>query len=77
MTKILPRKHVAQVNLNERNINGEQRIAQCDAGVRERARVEQYERRSVLAGRLDAVDEFVFGIALDRVEFVPRRGRLS
>ena len=41
LAKLFPRVHVADVNLDERDGDGQQRVAQCHAGVGEGARIER------------------------------------
>ena len=43
MTECLARVHVAQVHFDEGDLHRKQRIAKCDAGVRERGRIEDDE----------------------------------
>ena len=71
MPEGFPRVHVAQVHLDERNLDREQGVAQRDAGVREAGRVEDDERD--VAGRrlVDALDQLGFGVALEAVRWWP------
>ncbi len=62
---------VGQVHFNERHTGAQQRVAQRDAGVREGARVDDHERHAVGAGPMDAIDELVFGVTLERDQLVP------
>ena len=68
MPKLLPRKRVAQVNFDKRNLNREERVAQRNAGVRKGTRVQDDEVDPVACGLLYAVDKFVFGITLEAGE---------
>ena len=67
--EFLARVHVADVDLDERDAHGEDRIAQRHAGVRQGARVDEDEI-GLARGRLDPVDEVRLGIALEGVELV-------
>ena len=69
-----PRVHVAQVHLDERDLHGEQRIAQRDARVGEAGGVEDDEGH--VAGRrlVDPRDQLGLGIALERRQVVPGLG---
>ena len=49
MPEIFAREYVAQVNFDERHRNGEERVAQRDAGVREGARIDDHESRPIAA----------------------------
>jgi len=62
---------VGQVYFNERYAGAEQRVAQRNAGVREGARVDDHERHSLGAGPMDAIDQLVFGVTLERDQLVP------
>ena len=65
LPEIFPRVHVADMNLNKGNVDSENRISYRDAGVCERARIEQNEVRIAV---LYAVDKFGFGVALQRLQ---------
>ena len=60
------RVHVAQVDLDERDLHRQQRVAQCDAGVGEAGRIEEDEGDVAVRRLVDAVDEFGFRVALLR-----------
>ena len=49
----------------------EERVAQCDAGMREAAGIQDGEADAVGLGRLHAIDELVFGVALEGDQLVP------
>lgn len=70
--KILPGKRIAQVNFDERDLNGQQGIPQGHACMREGARVQDNEFDLIVGGLLDTVNEFVFGIALKAVELASK-----
>jgi len=69
--KLFPGERIAQVNLDKRNLNSEQGVAQRDAGVREATRVQDDEFDPVDLGFLHPVNEFMFGIALKAGKLVP------
>jgi hypothetical protein len=69
-------RDVRQMQLDERNLRRQQRVAQCDARVSECGRIEQNHGDVLVARRVDAFDERRFGIALKRVELVAARRRL-
>ena len=64
-------RNVSRANVFDRctSMNGqlhaEQRVAQRDAGVGEAAGIDDGESDAIGLGRLDAIDEFVFGVALE------------
>jgi len=62
---------VGQVYFDERYAGAQQRVAQRNAGVRESARVDDHERHSFGAGPMDAIDQLVFGVTLERDQLVP------
>ena len=59
MAECLARVHVRQVHLDERDRDRGQRIAQGNAGVGERARVDHDEGGAVLRRRVHAIDQLV------------------
>jgi hypothetical protein len=61
--------------LDERQLHAQDRVAQGDTGVGEAARVDDGERDAVGLGRLHAVDQLVFGVALEGNQLVPPFGR--
>src|SRR6266446_1239211 len=62
---------VGQVHFDERHTGAEDGVAQRDAGVRERARIDDHERHAFGAGPMDAIDQLVFGVTLERDQLVP------
>ena len=74
MPKLLPRKRVAEMNFDKRNLNGKERVTQRHARVREAPGVQDDEIDAIDGGLLYAVDEFVFGIALEAGQRVPEFG---
>src|SRR5690606_2710397 len=58
------------MELDERDPDREQRVAQRNAGVREGRRIEQNEVDLLRAGRVDAPDQLVLGVALVGIERV-------
>ena len=78
MPKFLPRKRIAEMNFNKRDLDRQQGIAQGDAGVCETTGVQYDEIDAVRRGLLHPVDQFMFGIALKGIERMPViRGELS
>ena len=73
MPEFLAREHVAQVHFDERHRDGEKCVAQGDAGMGERARIDDDEGDAVVLGRLHLGDQLVLGIALCRDQFVALR----
>ncbi len=65
MPKFLPGKRVAEVNFDKRNLNREKCVAQSNARVCECARVQDNEVDTIARRLLHAIDEFVFGVALE------------
>ncbi len=65
MSKLLPGKGIAQMDLDKRNLNGQKGIPQGNAGVRESAGVQNDKLNPIDRRALDSIDEFVFGIALE------------
>lgn len=70
MSKFLTRKHIAQVNFDEWEADGQERVADSNAGVRKSARVQKDEVDTFRRGELHAINNFVFGIALEANELV-------
>ena len=64
MPEWLACEYIAEVNFNERYGRREKCIAQRDAGVREGAGVDDYERNSVALGALHPADQFMLRVAL-------------
>ena len=75
MSKLLTSKRIAQVNLDERNPDSEERIAQCDTGVRKSTRIQDDEIDTIDGGLLDPVDQLMLRIALKAGQAVPQLGR--
>src|SRR5688572_23772591 len=71
-----PRVHVGQVHLDEGHADRQQGVAKRNAGVGEGARIEDHEVDGRGRNRLDPVDQFVLGIALEALErgAAPRGG---
>lgn len=59
--------HVGQVDLDERDLHRQQRIAQRHAGVRERRRIYQNEI-GVAARLMDAIDQLMLGVGLQMAQ---------
>jgi hypothetical protein len=70
VSKLFPGERITQVNLDKRNLNGEQCVTQRNAGVREATRVQDDKFDSVDLSLLHPVNEFMFGIALKTLERV-------
>src|SRR5438034_9343694 len=62
---------VGEVHFDERHTGAEDGVAQRDAGVRERARIDDHECHGLGAGPMDAIDQLVFGVTLERDQLVP------
>src|SRR5580704_16041551 len=61
--------------LDEGQRGAQQRIAQCDAGVREGPRVDDAEGHRLALGPVHALDELVLGIALEGDQFMSELAR--
>jgi hypothetical protein len=72
VAKIFSGKGIAQVDLYEGNLNREQGIPQCDAGVRKTAWIQNDEIDLIGSGPLNSVNQFMFGIALKAFELMPQ-----
>lgn len=70
MTKFLTRKYIAQVNFDEWDADGQERVTDSNAGVRKSTGVEKDEAHTFRRGELHPVNNFVFGIALEANELV-------
>src|SRR5579872_6152312 len=70
MSERLAREHIAQVDLDEGYPHPKKRIAQGDAGMSEGAGIDDHESDAVAFGAVDLVDQFMFGIAVGRDEFM-------
>lgn len=77
MAKILPGKHIAQVNLDKGNVDGQQRVANCDTGVRKCAWIYQDKIDGIVRRLLHPVDDLVFRITLHAKQPVTKLGGLS
>jgi len=53
---------------DERDINGQERVTNGNAGMRKRTRVEHDEVDTVFCGFLHPVDQLMFGIALVAIQ---------
>ena len=71
--EFLPGVHVAEVNLDERDGHGQQRVPQRHAGVGQGAGVQQDEVH-LAGGLLDPVDQGGLGIGLEGLQLVPGGG---
>jgi len=58
------------VHFDEGQRDREQCIPQRDARMGECTRIDDQERRAIVACRVDTLDEFVLGVALEGDEFV-------
>ncbi len=73
--KRLSSKRIAEMNLDKRNLNGQESISQGHARVRKAAGV-QDDKIDVIGSRLlNAINEFVFCIALKANKLMPQLGR--
>src|SRR5882757_7100407 len=70
MPKGLARKHIAQVNFDERNAYGQESVAQRDARVRKGTRIDDDEAHTIALRRLNFADQLVLGIALRGDQFM-------
>src|ERR1700691_2337312 len=59
-------EQIAQMYLDERYTHPEKRVAQGNAGVRVARRIDDYGGNAFALGGLNPLDQFVFGIALER-----------
>ena len=75
MPKLLPRKRIAQVYFDKRNLNREERITQRNTGVGERSWIQDNEVDTIGGGFLHPIDEFVFGIALKAIHLMSKLNR--
>ncbi len=66
MPKLFATMDVGQVNLDKRDRDRGERIAQCDAGVCQGACIDDQETGSIGAGSVNAVDQRAFVIALEK-----------
>ena len=64
MTEFLACESIAQVQFDERNADRQHRIAQGNARMRERTRIENDEIDPIGGGLVDTLDQLVFGVAL-------------
>src|SRR5580698_1282387 len=70
LPKCLARMRVGQVYLDEGQPRSQERIAQRDARVGKGPRVDDRERHALGAGAVHALDQLVFGVALEREQLV-------
>jgi hypothetical protein len=70
VAKRLASEHVGQVDLDERNADPEQGIAQRHAGVGERRGIDDDESDSFLAGGVNSVEQGVLGVALEAAQLM-------
>ncbi len=70
MAEWLASEHVGQMHLDEGNADAEQGIAQCYAGVGECGGIDDDEGDVFRAGGVDAIDQFVFSVALETTQSV-------
>ena len=68
--KFLARKYVGQVQFNKGYLDAEQRIPQGNAGVRECTGIEDDDVDTVPFSLVNAVNQFMLGIALKVFELV-------
>src|SRR5207302_7483213 len=68
--KRLAGEDVGQVHLDEGQGRAGERVAQRDAGMGQRSRIDDDERDGVGGRPLDALDELVLGVALEGEELV-------
>ncbi len=64
MAEGFPGEDIRKMNLDEGDRNPEQRIAQSNARVGQRTRVNEYEVSAIGRRRMNAIDQHAFGIAL-------------
>jgi len=67
---------VRQMHFDKRDAARRERIAQCDTGVGQAGRIDQDKRDLFLHRRLHPADEFVFGVALEKLDSVTGGARL-
>jgi hypothetical protein len=72
MSKLLPRKRVAQVDFDKRNLNRQECIAQRNTGVCECPWIQNYEGDLIGGCFLHPVNEFVLGVALKALKLVSK-----
>lgn len=72
--KFFSSKRVAEMNLDKRDLNRQKGISQSHAGVRKAARIQDDETDVVGRCLLNPIDEFMFGVALETSEFMPKCG---
>ena len=66
MPKLFATMHVGQMNLDKRDRDRGERVAQCDAGMGQCASVDDQEPGAVGAGSLNAVHQRALVIALEK-----------
>src|SRR5688572_2246664 len=72
VAKLLASEGVREMQFDEGQLHAQEGIAQGDAGVRETARIQDGEADAIGARGLHAVDELVFGVALEGDQFVAK-----
>jgi len=75
VAKALAPVHVGQVYFDERNGHGGQCVAQRDAGMRQRAGVDDDELRAVEPCRVQPIDQTALVVALEGLQRDPESGR--
>ena len=68
MAKAFALVNIRQMNLNERDVDGGQSIAQYDAGMREACCINDDETNTERGRALDAIDQVAFVIALKALQ---------
>ena len=71
----LTRLDVGEMDLDERDAGGLESIAQSDAGVGLGRGIDEDEIRGIPIGLVDAVDQFMLGVALDEIQSMTTRLR--
>jgi len=70
VAKFFPGKRIAQVHFDKRNLNSQKSIAQRNTRMRVATGVQDDKFNVVDGGLLDPVDELMFGITLEAIEFM-------
>ena len=73
MPELLAGEYVAEMNLDERYGNGQQRVAQGDAGMGKSAGIDDHEGDPVALGGVNPGDQLMLGIALERQQLMALR----
>ncbi len=66
----LTRLDVGEMDLDERDAGGLESIAQSDAGVGLGRGIDEDEIRGIPIGLVDAVDQFMLGVALEKTDLM-------